>query len=401
MEGNALMQSVPWRPPTSATRLAAALRRSASALVRAGGSRRRRLVGVLFSAAGLMLGASSARAEVEVEVEVVIVVGAGGTEEYATQFGHWAERWQAVANSAAANVTLVGPHPNDSDAPERAVPEPESAPPESAPPESAQPENAPPESTKPADRERLLESLGRLKSAESGSPLWLVLIGHGTFQQGQAKFNLRGPDVSAEELAGALGGAARPLVIINSASASGPFLAALTGENRVVVTATRSGDEQNFARFGDYLSRAIGDLSTDLDHDASVSILEAFLAASHQTRQFYEREGRLATEHALIDDNGDAQGTSADFFRGIRIVGAPEGKAQPDGELAAGVSLLATPEEMALPPEQRQRIAEIEHSVRDLRARKSELETEEYFSELERLMVEMAELYEAASAPDS
>lgn len=301
------------------------------------------------------------------EVDVVIVVGAGGTEEFDAEFSQWAERWQTVATSAAANITRIAPSAQ------------------------ASTEN---ESTENEDRQTLLESLERLKAADSESPLWLVLIGHGTFQQGVAKFNLRGPDISADEFATALSGATRPLVIINAASSSGPFLAALSGENRVVVTATRSGEEQNFARFGDYLSRAIGDPSADLDHDASISILEAFLAASHQTGQFYEREGRLATEHALIDDNGDAKGTPADFFRGIRVVGQPAGEAEPDGQFAASLALLTTAEELALPAAKRERIAEIEQSVRELRARKSEMESDAYYAELERLMVEMARLYE-------
>ena len=110
----------------------------------------------------------------------------------------------------------------------------------------------------PPDRERLRTALAE-KGTAGLEPLWVVLIGHGTFDGREAKFNLRGPDVTDIELAEWLKPIRRPLAIINGASASGPFLNRLSGEGRVVVTATRSGDEQNFARFGGYIAEAIAD----------------------------------------------------------------------------------------------------------------------------------------------
>ena len=77
----------------------------------------------------------------------------------------------------------------------------------------------------------------------------------------------------------------------------------------MVVTATRSGSELNFARFGQYLADAIGDPQADLDKDGQVSLLEAFLMASGRVAEFYRTRIELATEHALIDDNGDRLGT--------------------------------------------------------------------------------------------
>ena len=150
------------------------------------------------------------------------------------------------------------------------------------------------------------------------SPLWIVLLGHGTFTRGVAKFNLRGPDVSAEELAEWLQPHTRPVVVVNCASASGPFVNRLSGKNRIVVTATKSGTEQNFARFGKYFAQAIAAPDSDLDHDDEVSVHEAFLRAAADVREFYEAESRIATEHALIDDNGDGRGTPSTMFRGTR-----------------------------------------------------------------------------------
>ena len=115
-----------------------------------------------------------------------------------------------------------------------------------------------------------------------------------------------------------------PLALIQCASASGPFLPALSAPGRVIITATRSGYEVNATRFGGYLARAIADPAADLDHDGRVSLLEAFLLASRQVAQSYREQGRLLTEHALLDDNGDQLATTADWFRGVHVVKEPE-----------------------------------------------------------------------------
>src|SRR5258708_34249236 len=101
----------------------------------------------------------------------------------------------------------------------------------------------------------------------------------------------------------------RPLAVLQCASASGPFLNALSAPGRVIITATRSGYEVNATRFGGYLARAIADPAADLDKDGQTSLLEAYLAASRQAEQFYKEQGRLMTEHALLDDTGEGLGT--------------------------------------------------------------------------------------------
>ena len=136
-----------------------------------------------------------------------------------------------------------------------------------------------------------------------------MVIGHGTFDGKEAKFNLRGPDLSAADLAEWLKPFRRPVAVINCASASSPFINKLSATNRVIIAATRSGYEQNYARFGEYISSAVADPQADLDKDGQTSLLEAFLMASRRVAEFYNTEGRLATEHALLDDNGDGLGT--------------------------------------------------------------------------------------------
>ena len=98
-----------------------------------------------------------------------------------------------------------------------------------------------------------------------------MLIGHGTFNGKEAKFNLRGPDLSATNLAEWLAPVERPVAVIDTSSASGPILNELSKPGRVIITATRSGYEQNYTRFGQFFSKAISDSKADLDKDGQVS----------------------------------------------------------------------------------------------------------------------------------
>src|SRR5262249_53781758 len=158
------------------------------------------------------------------------------------------------------------------------------------------------------------------------------------------------------------------------------------------ITATKSGHEVNITRFGDYLSSAIGDPTADLDKDEQVSLLEAFLQASAQVREFYGKESRLATEHALLDDNGDRLGTPPDWFKGARAVKAAKNGARPDGPRANQMHLVRGPRERQLPPEIRQRRDQLEQDLARLRERKKDLSEEEYFQLLEPLLIEISRL---------
>ncbi|HVX62649.1 MAG TPA: hypothetical protein VHC19_18665 [Pirellulales bacterium] len=314
--------------------------------------------------ASLLFGAGIEESAAAVSApSVLVVVGAPGAEEYGKQFRQWAERWREAAERGKARFALIGLD------------------------EAAE-----------QDREALADSLGEEPKGSSAA-FWLVLIGHGTFDGKTARFNLRGPDVSAGELAEWLKPLERPLAIINCASASGPFINALSGSNRVIVTATKSGVEHNFARFGDYLSRAMADPKADLDKDEQTSLLEAYLLASAGAQEFYVSETRLATEHALLDDNGDALGTPADWFKGVRAVKTAKDGAAPDGLLAGQLQLVPSDREQRLPPEARTRRDAIERQLAQLREQKAQLAEEDYYSGLEDLLVELARLYEPFDAP--
>ncbi len=113
------------------------------------------------------------------------------------------------------------------------------------------------------------------------------------------KFNLRGNDITAAQLGKAIADTHSRWVIVDCSSCSAPFLQQLSGPNRVVITATKSGAERNYSRFGDFFSQALGDAAADLDHDRSVSVLEAFFGGLWQSRRVLPRPGSLGDGTSL------------------------------------------------------------------------------------------------------
>lgn len=298
---------------------------------------------------------------------VLIVVGAPGEAEFGSNFVQQASLWQKVCAQANLHQITIGL--------------------------SA--------STGTNDYEDLKQALS-LEPKGGSSELYVVLIGHGTFDAKEARFNLRGPDMSTTDLSEWLKPFKRPLAVIDTSSSSAPFLNKLSGTNRVIITATRSGNEQNFTRFGQYFAEAITSTEADLDKDGQVSLLEAFLIASRRTAEFYKVEGRLASEHALIDDNGDGLGTPADWFRGVRAVKAPKDKTAVDGSLAQRLNLLKSDTENKLTAEERRKRDELENAVVQFREKKGKISDEEYYRGLEKIFLELARLYETnAASPGS
>jgi hypothetical protein len=292
---------------------------------------------------------------------VLIVVGAPGEAEFGSNFVHQASLWRGACEKANLRQVTIGLS-----------------------------------ETATNNYDELKQAL-TLEPREGTAELYLVLIGHGTFDGKEARFNLRGPDVSATELATWLQPFRRPLAVIDTSSSSAPFLNKLSATNRVIITATRSGNEQNFTRFGQFFAEAITSSDADLDKDGQVSLLEAFLMASRRAAEFYKVEARLATEHALIDDNGDGLGTQADWFRGLRAIKAPKDKAAVDGAFAQHFCLIRSEAENKLTDEQRKKRDELEHAVLSYREKKSKLPEDEYYRGLEKLLLDLARVYETNS----
>jgi hypothetical protein len=239
--------------------------------------------------------------------------------------------------------------------------------------------------TGPATREQITQAFGAIaKAAAPDDVVYVVLVGHGNYDGKAARFNLPGPDITAAEFSGMLRKLpARNVVFVNTASSSGPFVEELSAPGRTIITATRSGAEQYTPLFGGYFVEAFTSEAADADKNKRVSMLEAFLYAKGEVTRAYEREGLLATEHAMLDDNGDKKGSQDPTPTGA------------EGKVAAALSLGSAADAAPLPadPKLRALILErrdIERRVESLRLLKDSLPPARYASELERLVTDLA-----------
>ncbi len=159
-----------------------------------------------------------------------------------------------------------------------------------------------------ATRDHLQQALRDIAAAaRADDVLVITLVGHGSFDGTQYKFNLPGPDVSAEQLAQWCDQiAATRQLIINTTSASGGAVRVLQRHDRVIVAATKAGTEKNATVFARYWVEALQDPGADVDKNQIITALEAFQYASRKTAAFYETEKRLATEHAVFEEGGKA-----------------------------------------------------------------------------------------------
>ncbi len=310
--------------------------------------------------------------------DLLLVVGAPGLDDYKAGFAEWADRWMTAAAAADVGLHVIGTEPEESAADSASA----------SPPEAAE-----------TDRDQFLRMLHEQTISDSAEPLWLVFIGHGTWDQKTARLNLRGPDVSAEEISAALQNSSRPVVAIFCCSSSAPFLNALSAPGRVIITATKDGAESQYSRFGAALSAAVTSREADRDQDGQVSLLEAWLYASLRTAEFYEQDGRLATEHSLLDDNGDQRGIRAESVSDMTAEERDIADPPIDGALAATISFVRSEAERRMTADQRLLRDVLEVQLRALKVRRRDMDEADYLQRLEYLLVPLAKLYEESSAP--
>lgn len=235
-----------------------------------------------------------------------------------------------------------------------------------------------------ATREEIAKAVERI-AAEAGPEdlVFVTLIGHGSFDGRTAKFNMPGPDMGPADFNALLRKLpTKQLVFVNTASSSGPFLEEMSAPGRTIVTATRSGAEQYVTLFGGYFVDALTSDAADADKNRRISVLEAYQYAKAEVARAYEREGLLATEHSLLDDNGDKKGSPDP---------APTAA---DGKVAAVVSLGMTGDD-GLPSDPKVRALhlerrDLERRVEALRLLKDSMEPARYTSELEKLATAIA-----------
>ena len=290
---------------------------------------------------------------------IAILQGAPGEEKYEKLFQEWADNFQSACAQADRPALRI---------------------------------YKPAAGTSP--KYQLREWFHKHVEAKSADPLWIFLVGHGTYDGKNAKFNLHGPDISAAELQewmDPLGN--RPVLLINTASSSSPFLTKLSATNRIILTATRSSSEYNATFLANYLSKNIASPEADLDQDGQTSLLEAWLHSNRELADHYKKENRIQTEHSLLDDNSDAKGTEPRSFFGILPTTKPDQKTDPDGYRAHQFHLHPSELEKSLTPDQKQARDALELDIHKLRRKKEVLTEEEYYEQLETLLRKLGDIY--------
>jgi hypothetical protein len=238
-----------------------------------------------------------------------------------------------------------------------------------------------------ATASQLTETMGDVaRNAKADDDFTLILIGHGSFDGVEYKFNLVGPDVTAAQLAAMCDHiAARRQLIVDTTSASGGAIKFLERPGRAVVAATKSGTEKNATVFVRYWVEALQDSATDTDKSDSISAMEAFTYAAKKTAAFYDSQKRLATEHAVFNDMGGGDP--------VREAGNGE------GTLMASFTLLrlGTSQQAANDPVKRSLLDkkdELEQKIDALKYQKAAMDPEDYKQQLTGALVELAKVQE-------
>jgi hypothetical protein len=239
-------------------------------------------------------------------------------------------------------------------------------------------------------RDKIRAQLAEIaRDAKPADALVLMLIGHGSFDGVEYKFNIPGPDITGQELASLLDRvpATRQLVV-NMTSSSGGSIEFLRRPTRVVISATKSGSEKNATVFARYWAEALRDPAADTDKNEAVSALEAFHYAQRKTNEFFDTNKRLATEHAVLEDTGKGEGE--------RSPSTENGQ----GKLAASFSVvrLGANAAAARDPVKRpllDRKEQIEQAIDQLKYQKAAMPEAAYKQQLTALLLELARVQEA------
>ena len=294
---------------------------------------------VVSARAALALAALlGAAAPVHAELYYLIVGGLGGESEYQERFDEDTKSLAAVARRTTGNdrvVVITG---------------------------------------EGATREALVKGLQSLRTrTKAADSLAVILVGHGSFDGEVYKLNLPGPDIDADEFAKLLTAIpARSQLVVNATSASGAVLEKWAAEGRTLITATRSGFERNATRFAQHWAAALADGSADINKNGVITAQEAFDYASREVADSFEKDGALATEHPQI-----AGGAAARFTVARLASAAP-----------AVAAAAANPAVAALVAER----DKLDGEIAALRERRAEMANDAYLNELQRLLVQLAEV---------
>jgi hypothetical protein len=290
---------------------------------------------------------------------LAVVVGLSGDPEHAELF----QRWGATLVDGAAKLGVTPDHVVYL---------------------AEKPEVDPKRINGKSTKDEVTKAFDKLAQAGPDDVVFAILIGHGTFNGGVAKFNLPGPDMTPEDFEPLLARLkSKHVVFVNTSSASGPFVDALAAPGRTIVAATRNGAERFATLFGGYFVDALATSEGDADKNGRTSVLEAFDFAKREVGVAYEREGIMVTEHAILSDNGEKTGTQTP---------AADGK---QGRVASVIALGSASATEALPADPKLRALyterrELERRLEGLKLLKESMEPARYASQLEELATQLA-----------
>ena len=225
-----------------------------------------------------------------------------------------------------------------------------------------------------ATREAIVSSFDTLRTrVKAADSLVVMLVGHGSYDGEAYKLNLPGPDIDGAELGKLLSAVpARSQLVINATSASGAILEPWAAEGRTLITATRSGFERNATRFAQHFAAALAAGSADINKNGVITAQEAFDYAARSVADSFANDGALATEHPQI------AGGAAGRFTVARLASA-----------APAIDAVATSPAVAALAVERDRL---DNEIEALRGRRESLANDAYLAELQRLLVELAEV---------
>jgi len=304
-------------------------------------------IGVLFLIGWLV---SAARAAAQ-DTHVLIITGVGGDEEHTARFHKWASAMVDAAKQrggvADGNIVYLSEKPDLDAARIRGR----------------------------STRENVQKAFADLATrAQPADEVFVMLIGHGSFDGRVAAFNLPGPDLTADDYAKLVAKIpAQRVIFVNTASSSGGFLESLKGPGRTIVTATKTGGERNETRFPEFFVEAFENNAADSDRNGRVSIAEAFEYARNKVAAAYQKDGIILTEHAALDDGREGKLAATLFLESERA-------------RAAATANVADPALRALLDEQRK----LEDQIAALKLRKESISQAEYDQQMEKLLTDLA-----------
>jgi len=322
----------------------------------------RNLLGMVVVAALCLLMAASIFAQ---STHALIVASASGEEQFKEQFWNWGTRLQRVLieqmHVPKEDVLFLFEDP------------------------SKGPSLVFAKSTK-SELVRAAEKLGN--DAKEGDLVLIVLLGHGSYDGTAYKFNLVGPDATAADLEQLLGRFSRQEVVLVAATpCSGGLTRTLAGKNRVIMAATKSELENNQTVFGGFFVEAFENQVADADKNGRVSMLEAYLYSRKKVEDWYKERQKLATEHPLLEDDGNGRASS--------VPSAETGDGLLAGRLSPGPGETVMAATVA--PGNQKELRELqaakkktEADIEALKYRKSTMEDVEYQKNLEKLLLELA-----------